>query len=100
MPRLKGTMNLTMSKSHALELLKDMAMAKKLLGAAFAAAADVDMSLVTVGKIYLDGVLQGRRLQGLTDAVVKAEYQIASSSATPTLKVSKMASAIESAAKA
>jgi len=97
---LQGTVNMTMSKSHALELLKDMALAKKVLGAAFAAAADLDMSRVTLGKIYLDGVLKGRRLQGLADSVVKVEYQIAGAKATPTLKMSKLVTAIESTAKA
>jgi len=102
---LQGKVNLTMSKSDAFELLKDLALAKKLLGAAFAAAADLDMSLVTVGKIYVDGRLRGRRLQGLagsssyTQSLVIVEFQIAGAKAPPTLKVSKVAAAVESAAK-
>lgn len=95
-------MNLTLSKSDAAELTNDIAVARKILIAGIATAADLKQedSKVTLCKMYVGGIERGRRLQALSDTEVAVQFQIADAKSMANLKASRLAAAVEGAAKA
>jgi len=91
-----------MSKDHAAELTKNLAVAKIILAAAIADVADLQHDFkVTFSNISIDGEVKGRRLLRSTGTSnVQSQYQIEGAKPTTVVNVHELASAVEGAAKA